>query len=654
MARSAPALPEPLVSIPRAQTPHAPEPSSADSARWRHRRDAAVMLVVFGAALTLFLSLGSWIDPRMLERQTLDVWFQADIARVFENLTLRWSSHARTSHHPAFSLIGYSPTFVLIRGVGLEPALAARLVVALVGAAWGACIYLSLRWMGLRTLEALLFTTLGLTSASALAWFTVPETFSFGSLAIGLGALTVAAGTERLKRGDWDVLASAAMLATTKTNWAIGILASWVRHGWRSVPRIAVNAFALVVVLWSVQEWIFPDTGWFLSLGRPEAGAILAPDAMGVQGVVRSVLVHTIVFPAIAVVDFPNLGEWPLMVTQRSGIGSSGAFGLIASLGWMAVLCIGVYTALSSRAPRGLGFFLLAALGTQLVLHLLFGDETFLYSAHFLPLLVLLGALAVKGPWRRVSLGLAVTVVLAGGFNNVRQFQRATAFLDDWGAYRHSLRAAMTARPEDRWQREESTRFTATETLEGAWYGPGGSGYPVAGSFGINVWVYDPQSRSVVATSNDIPLDAITEEAIGTGEHARGWVARTPWYQTRWYARGPRDFELEISEASAPLELVIRGIAPRDPGPLREVLRAGDELVLNGRWRVGPIKGVVNTGVESGAWTKTDGEGPSVRDPGGWAYARIPIGMETVRLRIWDAKSDGPIGRVLGWIPAGD
>ncbi|MCA9738440.1 MAG: hypothetical protein R3E98_05390 [Gemmatimonadota bacterium] len=603
------------------------------------------------AAFALFAILSGRLDPRLLERATFDVWFQADLTRVFEDMTQRWVGHARTSHHPAFPLLAYAPTYALRTVLGLEPALAARLVVASVGALWTVLLFLSLRLMGLNLAGSLLFTAAGATSASALAWFTVPETFPFGSLAIAFGVFTVAAGARRLRRGEWDVLASAAMLATTKTNWVIGMVASLARHGWRAVPRIAINAFALVVVLWSVQDWIFPDTTWFLARGRSETAAILPSDALGFLGVARSLFVHTLVFPAIAVIDFPNVGEWPLLLTQRAGIGSAGLLGLLASLAWMALLVLGVVHGLRSPRHRRLTVFLLLALLSQLVLHAVFGDETFLYSAHFLPLLVVLAALATRGPRPRLVLALAALALVAGGINNLTQFSRAAGFLDAWAPYHHSLRAAMEERPGDDWQRPESDRFSATEMLDGAWYGPGGSAYPVAGTFGITVWVRDPVTGARIASSNDVPLEQVREASFGPELLPRGWEVTTPWYRARWEAVGPRDLTLDLEPTDAPLELVVRGSAPRDAGPLRSLEVVGDTLILNERWRLAPVDGPVHLGVESPGWQEAPGSLRRVEDPGGWAYARIPLGTGARHVRVWDAEGRGPVGRVLAWIP---
>jgi hypothetical protein len=64
-------------------------------------------------------------------------------------------------------------------------------------------------------------------------------------------------------------------------------------------------------------------------------------------------------------------------------------------------------------------------LAGQLVLHLLYGEETFLYSLHYLPLLIATAALAAIGQFRKISLILALIVLCGGGINNLVKFREA-------------------------------------------------------------------------------------------------------------------------------------------------------------------------------------------------------------------------------------
>ena len=63
----------------------------------------------------------------------------------------------------------------------------------------------------------------------------------------------------------------------------------------------------------------------------------------------------------------------------------------------------------------------------QMVLHSVYGNPTFLYAPHFLPLLVALAALSWFTPVRWPALALAAVVCVAGGVSNVQTFQSAAA-----------------------------------------------------------------------------------------------------------------------------------------------------------------------------------------------------------------------------------
>ena len=59
------------------------------------------------------------------------------------------------------------------------------------------------------------------------------------------------------------------------------------------------------------------------------------------------------------------------------------------------------------------------------MLALVFGVETFLYSAHFGPLLVLLCALSGLTRLRRLAVPLAITLIFLASWNNFQKFATA-------------------------------------------------------------------------------------------------------------------------------------------------------------------------------------------------------------------------------------
>lgn len=81
----------------------------------------AICIAVSGFSLTSH-------EPGLLEYK--NIWFQADIARVIDNMTNRGGSHWRTSVHPITSILLY-PIGGLLTTLGLSPTTAARMVVLL-------------------------------------------------------------------------------------------------------------------------------------------------------------------------------------------------------------------------------------------------------------------------------------------------------------------------------------------------------------------------------------------------------------------------------------------------------------------------------------------------------------------------------------------
>lgn len=215
--------------------------------------------VALAGALSIGLGLMSWggaaaIGPAVLSYN--DVWFEADSLRVFLNMSNRWSDQHRMTVHPLFSLLVF-PFVKVLRLLGLESPLAVRAVIAAVAASWAASLYGVLRLIGCHRADAGLFSLLGVFSATSLAWFTVPETYAFGSLSI-VWALALVALSERRRVSESPYVAVGVLtLSFTITNWMAGITAAVACLPWRRAAQVSVNVLCLVVVLWALQHRVF-------------------------------------------------------------------------------------------------------------------------------------------------------------------------------------------------------------------------------------------------------------------------------------------------------------------------------------------------------------------------------------------------------------
>jgi len=191
-----------------------------------------------------------------------DVWFEADLPRVHDTMISRWGL-PRASLHPLFPILTYAPTTFLIKA-GLEPLMAIRVIISLVSGLWGALCFLLLRSMDCQRFDAGLFSLVALSSASAVFFFAIPETFIVGSITI-LFALIWAASDERGQSSPIvEAVISAMTLGSSVTNWMFGLLLAVVRRPFfGQAIQVSVNALAICVLAWTVQKFIFPLAEFF-------------------------------------------------------------------------------------------------------------------------------------------------------------------------------------------------------------------------------------------------------------------------------------------------------------------------------------------------------------------------------------------------------
>jgi hypothetical protein len=379
--------------------------------------------LLIAGALAVALAATSWwtaaqIGPAVLAYN--DCWFEADILRVYLNMSNRFSDQWRISEHPLFSLLAFPPVKTL-HWLGLEVPLAVRAVIAGTAAIWIASLFGLLRLVGCRRGDTVLCSLMGALSAASLFWFAVPETYSFGSVSIIWALTLVALSQHRRVPEPLFVAVSALTLSFTITNWMAGIVAAAATHPWRRAVQLTVNAFCVVVILWAVEAELFPKVPFFLTAPRDEHGHTLPVEAGGPGIVARAFIYHGMVMPAFKVSE-PREVRRPRLNVQASSLGSGGTWGLIATGLWTGLLGLGAWAIVTIRPLRSFRLALTAILVGQLTLHGVYGAETFLYSLHWLPLLVALAALGTLTSFRPLVLLLAAGLVLTLAVNNVGQF----------------------------------------------------------------------------------------------------------------------------------------------------------------------------------------------------------------------------------------
>ena len=383
------------------------------------RRD--VIAVVALAALAAVASYARSGLTQTLLPDGNDVWFESDLPRVVANMSERRSNHYRTDVHPLFPLMTTPAVYVVRAGLGVSSVEAIRVVVAAIASVWTATLFTLLRLVGVRTFAAAGFVGLGMTSAAALCWFAVPETFGLGSVTIMLALMVTAVSSRRQVPPLLYVCVSALTLSVTVTNWMAGLVATAVALPSKRAVQTTAKALAIVIVAWIVQKAIFRSARFFI--GSAHELKYLEPLDLGrLWQVSRSFFVHALVLPDHVIVGAGPYRSVPYKLTTQLSPIASDPWALLAVGAWLGLLALGAFAMLTLREHRRTRLALAAVLAGQLGLHLVYGNETFLYSLHWLPLLVLLAALGTLTRARWIAMALVTIALAATAVSNSGRF----------------------------------------------------------------------------------------------------------------------------------------------------------------------------------------------------------------------------------------
>ena len=398
----------------------------------KHRYDLIIMLLLMVQATTISFAGAHWVNSIVIDNQAKDVWFGADIPRVFHHMATRPASHNRLNVHPLFSLVTYPFVFVVM-ALHVPKEEAVKVVIAAAAGLWVGLLFVILRGMGCRRLDATLLSVLALTSSGFIFWTVVPESYLFGSFTM-VGALGFVVWTQFKQRSQWwYVVVSAATLTITTTNWMAGIFATFVNFSWRKSLWITAQAFLLVTLLWPIQKFFFRSAEFFVG-GTKETRFMFLASAGGPLRVFMGFIYHSLIMPAIYVLPSnPRRPDWPLLSVQFAWPGSGSIWGIAAVGLWTVFLGLGIWACWRSEQHHKPRIVLALILLAQLALFTVYGDETFLYAMQIMPFLILVCAFLTLTPLRGVALALSVLLIITAGINNAEQFHNATEFLNRRG-----------------------------------------------------------------------------------------------------------------------------------------------------------------------------------------------------------------------------
>ncbi|MEM8512401.1 hypothetical protein RCH14_001717 [Massilia sp. MP_M2] len=406
------------------------------------------ILTICTLSFVLIFFLTSHLPPTRFHIGLDNVWFDADVPRYLCQIVDRYANdHWRNKVHPLFSFLSY-PIPNLLTILQIDLGIAVRIQVALIPAVGMGFLFSALKRIGLMRLDALLLTGIALTSSSSLVWFAILESYAYTFTAFSIVLYLAArdANQEKVTLTHW-VTGAVLAFSVTITNLIVALFTALQSQGIRRTMRIAILAVAVVGTLSVMQRMIFPSSGLFFlpASVQGEATFFVSLSVERIRQVLSILYLGSVVMP-----DFTqqvmNGGEIVLSVQQASwrqaGVIGLTALGLTATLLLTGIATIAMAYKSRLQAPHDGAFFARATGQDALrlsvtgsvtfltVLHIIYGQETFVYVGSVLPFLLILlgyGTLAISRHSRAGATVLLVSLLLSGGYHNFAHWKTAVA-----------------------------------------------------------------------------------------------------------------------------------------------------------------------------------------------------------------------------------
>ncbi len=393
---------------------------------------AAVLSLVVGA-LTFFAV--HHMPPCLYEDGYNSSFFGADISRVTHNLTDRWSNHYRVKVHPLSALGLTIPVYAMSWVLSIPRLLAMHLFIAINASLLSGLLFLILRKTTSHILDAVLFFLLAGSSAAFWTWLPVPESFAFGSSTL-LTAILLAAIPSVRGRSLSHYMVGVATMAVTITNWMAGILYSLVFLGWKRALSVSLHVLAIVTLLWGVEKYVFPSAQFFIG-DREEQFY------MNQQGLLRttSQFLLSVYASADPISIYSEDMHRPVVLQGRFATMTAPRRILlgITYVTWGTLLILGFMALREADVDHGFRVMLACLVGGQYVLHLCYSNETFIYSLHWLPLLIVVCSLTSRSRFRRTGLILCSLSVVLGLCINAPFVKKTMALVKEFPTQTRTL-----------------------------------------------------------------------------------------------------------------------------------------------------------------------------------------------------------------------
>ena len=342
-------------------------------------------VLAFLIPLIFLLSLKWNADSAMNLFENMDMYFDSDVARVISNLEDNGKiSHDRSRTHPYFSIFAVT---VSKAGVYLGIQNVAFPIYKLVFGTLGAFLFWLFVYKNTNTMQAFASLTLLLCTMSFRVWAAVPETFLFSFF-----TLMLALNLMQLKAKPEYVLLST--LAGTTTNLFLGLVHLLLEYKNKTVIlKILLSFILLAIMLAIIQQAIYPTAAHFFDIyAQKKELKHFVESLSSTQFRVFDFFISGFIVPLSSEIKLPvttaSLWQEFFSVTFLS----SKRMMLLTMLTMSTLVLtylMALYAFIKSNHKSTISKSILIFIGFELILHLVYGADPFLYSLNFTPLIII-------------------------------------------------------------------------------------------------------------------------------------------------------------------------------------------------------------------------------------------------------------------------
>ncbi len=368
--------------------------------------------------------------------QAFDFWFDSDPARTISNITTRWSEfHSRSNLHPLYSLLIAAPLGGMREAFDVSTRTITQLYIVIQACCFVAACYVSLRAMKLIRLDALLGLAVIYSTPAAFYWIGFPEWTGFGAAAILVSVIWVA-GAPSIRNHWTGVIQSTLSASMVVTSWVFGAAASFFadwpnpKLNWKKAYEQTRDAFVVIAALTVVQYALFPYLGGLFNIwAEADYHLAMAPDPRNLIDILVEYFGATVVAPVPQVVEGARVGDgWGIvLMTFRQQPLPLAPFALLTMALWIALWVFGAMAAVRNLISKPVVILVVGGIGFFLLLHALYGFETFLYALHFAPLFTFVALWGVKDRHKWIVRGLCLALIGVSVAYNWPAFNAAVA-----------------------------------------------------------------------------------------------------------------------------------------------------------------------------------------------------------------------------------